>query len=73
VFRKEFFGYLEEQGSMEQAPLRRLASDGQLAVYEHRGFWQAMDTFKEVDAFNREWNRGNRPWVVWDEKGTDGR
>jgi glucose-1-phosphate cytidylyltransferase len=53
--------------------LRRLASDGQLAVHEHRGFWQAMDTFKEVEAFNREWDRGNRPWVVWDAKGSDGR
>jgi len=73
VFRKEFFRYLEEQGSMEQTPLRRLASDGQLAVFEHRGFWQAMDTFKEVEAFNREWDRGNRPWVVWDAKGSDGR
>ena len=72
VFRKEFFRYLEDRGSMEQAPLRRLASDGQLAVYEHRGFWQAMDTFKEVETFHREWEHGNRPWVVWDGKGSDG-
>ncbi len=65
VFRREFFRYLEEDGAMEQAPLKRLAGDGQLAVYEHKGFWQAMDTFKEVEAFNRQWEKGVRPWVVW--------
>lgn len=73
VFRKEFLSYLGAEGSMEQAPLRRLAADRQLAVYEHQGYWQALDTFKEVEALNREWNRGNRPWVVWDPKRSDDR
>ncbi len=69
VFRREFFDYLGDNGAMEQAPLRRLAADGQLAVYEHKGFWQAMDTFKEVESFNRQWEKGIRPWVVWERKG----
>lgn len=64
VFRREFFKYLDD-GPMEQAPLRRLASDGQLSVYEHKGFWQAMDTFKEAEQLNRQWDAGIRPWMVW--------
>lgn len=70
VFRRDFFGYLGNEGAMEGEPLRRLAADGELAVYEHSGFWQAMDTFKEVEAFNRQWDNAIRPWTVWEKKGT---
>jgi len=68
VFRREFFQYLDE-GPMEQAPLQRLASEGELAVYKHSGFWHTMDTYKEVESANREWNKGIHPWTVWEMKG----
>ena len=41
---------------------RTLASRGQLAAYEHHGFWMPMDTIRERDELNRLWEPGNAPW-----------
>lgn len=66
VFRRRIFEDLRDDSVLEEEPLRRLAARGQLAVYEHRGFWMCMDTFKDVERLNRLWSEGRRPWVVWE-------
>ncbi len=48
----------------EQTPLTTLAQRGQLAAYEHEGFWMPMDTLRERDELNRLWDSGEAPWVV---------
>jgi glucose-1-phosphate cytidylyltransferase len=47
----------------EREPLARLADQGQLASYEHNGFWMPMDTLRDRDELNALWNRGHAPWV----------
>lgn len=66
VFEREVLEYLQGDDGLvlEQEPLRRLAADRQLAVYEHRGFWRAMDTFKDAQEMNSLWAQG-APWKVW--------
>jgi glucose-1-phosphate cytidylyltransferase len=49
----------------EQAPMRRLAQDGQLACYRHTGFWQAMDTLRDRNQLEQLWRAGTAPWQVW--------
>ena len=49
----------------EGAPLERLAADGQLAVWRHRGFWQGMDTLRERKALEALWASGAAPWKTW--------
>ena len=49
----------------EQEPLQRLASDGQLAVHFHKGFWQAMDTLRDKLHLEDLWARGQAPWKTW--------
>jgi len=49
----------------EQQPLRRLASDGELSAFLHRGFWQAMDTLREKKLLEELWSSGKAPWKVW--------
>ena len=68
VFEREVLDYLGEGDDvvLEQEPLRRLAADGQLAVYEHRGFWRAMDTFKDAQEMNALWAE-RAPWKIWEE------
>jgi glucose-1-phosphate cytidylyltransferase len=46
----------------EREPLQRLAQDGQLVMYEHNGFWQPMDTYREWKLLNELWGSGNAPW-----------
>ncbi len=49
---------------LEQAPFHNLAAAGQLSIYEHHGFWRAMDTFKEAQELTTLWEEG-APWKVW--------
>lgn len=46
----------------ETAPLATLAERGQLAAFEHDGFWMPMDTVRERDELNRMWDSGSAPW-----------
>jgi glucose-1-phosphate cytidylyltransferase len=49
----------------EQEPLHRLASDGELASFKHKGFWQPMDTLREKNQLEDLWRSNNAQWKVW--------
>ena len=50
---------------LEQSPLSRLAAEGQIAAFQHTGFWQCMDTYREQQLLTNLWNTGQAPWKVW--------
>jgi len=50
---------------LEREPLDGLARAGELVAYEHKGFWQPMDTPRERDLLNGLWESGKAPWKVW--------
>ena len=64
VFDQRIFDYLDESATLEREPLERLANDGQLAVYEHAGYWTAMDTYREMQQLNEEWASGAPGWLA---------
>lgn len=49
----------------ETSPLIRLASMGQIMAFEHRGFWQAMDTLRDKNTLEELWASGKAPWKSW--------
>ncbi len=51
--------------SLEQGLLTKLANKEELAVYQHEGFWQCMDTFRETEMLNEVWKTGKAPWKMW--------
>lgn len=67
VFEREVLDYLGDSDDvvLEREPLQRLAAEGQLAIYEHSGFWRAMDTFKDAREMNAIW-RESAPWKTWE-------
>jgi glucose-1-phosphate cytidylyltransferase len=66
VMSPRVFDYLSGPGTvLEGEPLKRVAADGQMGVYRHRGFWQCMDTPREMTALNEMWSSGEAPWKVW--------
>lgn len=67
VLEPEVFDYLDADCTFEEAPLQRLAADGQLGVYTHDGFWTSVDTYREFLDINRRWADGDRPWAVWED------
>ncbi len=67
IFNRAVFDYLDESDEcvLEQKPMERLAAGNQLAAYRHKGFFFAMDTFREYQYLNELWNGGDAPWKVW--------
>jgi len=66
VMNKQIGDYLEGDSTVfEQEPLNRLAAEGQIAAFVHKGFWQCMDTYREQQLLTSMWTGGNAPWKVW--------
>jgi glucose-1-phosphate cytidylyltransferase len=65
IFDSRIFDYLEEDSILEQEPLKRLAEEGQLMAFHHEGFWQPMDTFRELTILNELWKSDAAPWKAW--------
>ena len=51
--------------SFESTPLGRLAAMGEIMAFEHRGFWQAMDTLRDMNLLEKLWSSGAAPWKRW--------
>jgi glucose-1-phosphate cytidylyltransferase len=67
-FQPGVLDYLGEDSVLEREPLERLAADGELRAYRHRGFWDCMDTYKDAVMLNDLWDSGEPPWRVWAEE-----
>ena len=51
--------------SWESKPLHELTTAGQLAAWEHDGFWQPMDTLRDKMLLEELWKTGAAPWKIW--------
>ena len=49
----------------ERSPLENLAEQGELAAYQHYGFWQPMDTLRDKTYLEELWQSGKAPWKLW--------
>ena len=68
VLNPEIFDYIDgDETVFEREPLERLAENGQLMSYLHKGFWQCMDNKREKDLLERMLEIGNAPWKKWEE------
>ena len=54
-----------DSSSFEAEPLETLAQQKELQAFEHKGFWQPMDTLRDKNQLEKLWKRGNAPWKVW--------
>jgi len=50
----------------EREPLEALAKEGQMAAYDHSGFWQPMDTLRDKNHLEELWSSGSAPWKKWE-------
>ena len=68
VLNPEIFDYLDGDNCVfEQAPLQKLAEQGQLMSYLHKGFWQCMDNKREMDLLEKMLATGNASWKKWED------
>ncbi|WP_020205890.1 glucose-1-phosphate cytidylyltransferase [Cupriavidus sp. WS] len=66
VLQPEVIDLIADDGiSWEQAPMESLARRGHLLAFEHKGFWQPMDTLREKNMLEQLWQSGAAPWKIW--------
>lgn len=49
----------------EKEPLEELSSTRSLSVFQHDGFWHAMDTLRDKNYLEELWSSGKAPWQAW--------
>jgi glucose-1-phosphate cytidylyltransferase len=49
----------------ERQPLEKLAQKKELKAFQHDGFWQPMDTYREFELLNKLWSEEKAPWKIW--------
>ena len=72
VFRNDIFRYLRPGEDLLDGSLRRLIANRELMAYRHDGFWAPMDTFKDRQMIQSQFELGHRPWAVWETPFVDG-
>ena len=64
VLSEEIFDYIEGPNSIfESDVLPKLASDEQLSAYFHEGFWQPVDTVRDLYRLEQKVASGSLPWI----------
>jgi glucose-1-phosphate cytidylyltransferase len=65
VIEPEALNYIESDVMWEHAPLETIAAEGKLCGYQHQGFWQCMDTARDLRYLEDLWESGSAPWKTW--------
>jgi glucose-1-phosphate cytidylyltransferase len=66
VIQREVLDWIDnDDSSFEAETLQSLAREKQLQVHFHNGFWQCMDTYRELEVLNKLYNSGKAAWQVW--------
>ncbi len=69
VLEPAIFDRIEGDGTIfERDVLEALAAEGELMSYIHKGFWQCMDSVREMSMLNNMIDRGNAPWIKWEDR-----
>ena len=68
VLEPAVFDYIEgDETVFERAPLEKLVQEGQLMSYLHKGYWQCMDTKREMEMLEKHLKKGTAPWKMWED------
>lgn len=65
VLNPEIFDNIEGDSTVfEKDTLEMIANLGELKSYSHEGFWQCMDTKREMEKLEELWATGKAPWKM---------
>lgn len=52
--------------SLEMDVLEKLSMEGEVSGMRHEGFWQCMDTARDLRLLRELWDSGRAPWKIWE-------
>lgn len=55
----------DDHVAWEAEPMEKLAEMGQLAAFNHTGFWHPMDTLRDQKTLQNLWEADKAPWKIW--------
>ncbi len=66
VFKKEFLDLIpnDPKIDLEKLPMNTIVEQKELSVFQHKGFWHSMDTYRDNLMLNQMWKE-NPPWKIW--------
>lgn len=66
VLSPKVLDYIDgDDTTWEKEPIEKLANEGELSAFKHKGFWKPMDTLRDKNQLDELWNSGNAPWKIW--------
>ena len=71
IFRKDIFSNIKDGDELVSEPFSRLIEKQQLMTIRHRGFWVALDTFKDKQYLDDLDSSDKAPWQVWKANGQE--
>ena len=66
VLEPGIFKYIDNDLTTWEGTPQALATEGELSVYKHSGYWQNMDTLHDKMMLEKQWQTGKAPWKVWE-------
>lgn len=67
VLSPKVFSYISNDNtSWESTPLESIAKEKELMAFEHKGFWQPMDTLRDKNYLEDLWFSEKAPWKCWE-------
>lgn len=66
VCEPQIFDYIDGDYTLwEREPMEKIAEEGQMVAFEHKGFWKPMDTLREKHELEEDWTMNKAKWKVW--------
>lgn len=67
VLDPKIMDYIDGDNTIwERGPLEKLAKEQHLRAFKHKGYWQPIDTLREMRVAEKLWASGKAPWKVWE-------
>jgi glucose-1-phosphate cytidylyltransferase len=66
IMEPEIFNFISDDSiSLEYTVFEELSERDQIMAYPHEGFWQCVDTLRELRMLRELWDAGRAPWKTW--------
>lgn len=60
------FDFIEGDHTVwEKEPMEQIAAQHEMIAFKHKGFWKPMDTLRDKQELEQDWNTGNALWKTW--------
>ena len=68
VVSPDIFNYISGDDTvLEKEPMEYFVQSGQMAAYQHNGFWQCMDTLRDKKNLDELISEHKASWMVWEK------